>query len=474
MNVKGGRATRLAVVALSAASLSVLAGCSSSSQPSAYDQAYAVGLQAYTYGLPLLVTNATFQTMTSINITNGQGFGPVNQFNNVRALNNPKSTTVVAPGASALSSIAWLDLTAQPQVLHVPEVKDHDFVLALLDPYTEDLRNLGSAHSTPPGDYLIAPPGNTAKTPAGTERIDVTQPRIWVIGSTQLKGPGDVKNVNAIQDGYTLTPLSKYGTDYTPPAPATKDTTVDTSAVPTGMAFLDTLGQQLAKFPPPAADKPQLETLATMGIGPGKTPSKDTSLSADTVRGLTDAIAAGPAQVQADTKSVSAASGTKHNGYFLGGFGTYGTDYQLRAVVAVMGLGAFTSDQTIFASTYTDAKGSALAGSSSYTMHLPAEPPAREGWTVTVYDTKGALIPNALNRYNLGAASPLTKNADGSIDILVQPTQPTDAAKTTNWLPVASGQGFEVIWRLMAPQPDAIDGILGGTGWQPPAPTPVT
>jgi len=139
-----------------------------------------------------------------------------------------------------------------------------------------------------------------------------------------------------------------------------------------------------------------------------------------------------------------------------------------------MGLGAFTSDQTIFASTYTDAKGSALAGSSSYTMHLPAEPPAREGWTVTVYDTKGALIPNALNRYNLGAASPLTKNADGSIDILVQPTQPTDAAKTTNWLPVASGQGFEVIWRLMAPQPDAIDGILGGTGWQPPAPTPVT
>ncbi len=107
-------------------------------------------------------------------------------------------------------------------------------------------------------------------------------------------------------------------------------------------------------------------------------------------------------------------------------------------------------------------------------MHLPAEPPAREGWTVTVYDTKGALIPNALNRYNLGAASPLTKNADGSIDILMQPTEPTDAAKTKNWLPVASGQGFEVIWRLMAPQPDAIDGILGGTGWQPPAPTPVT
>jgi hypothetical protein len=474
MDQLGGRASRLAVVALTTASLSLLPGCSSSSTPSAYDQAYDVGLQAYTYGLPLLVTNATFQTMTSINVTNGHGFGPVNQFNSVRTLNNPNSTAVVAPGASALSSIAWLDLTTEPQVLHVPEVKDHDFVLALLDPYTEDLRNLGSAHSTPPGDYLIAPPGSTATTPAGTERIDVDQTRIWVIGSTQLKGPDDVKNVNAIQDGYTLTPLGQFGTDYSPPAPATKDTTVDTAAVPTGMAFLDTLGQQLAQFPPPAADKPQLATLATMGIGPGKTPSKDSALSADTVRGLTDAIAAGPAQIQADTKSLSAASATKHDGYFLGGFGTYGTNYRLRAVVAVMGLGAFTSDQTIFASTFTDAKGSALDGSSSYTMHLPAAPPAREGWTVTVYTTKGALIPNALDRYNLGAASPLTKNADGSIDVYLQASQPTDAAKAQNWLPVTAGQGFEVIWRLMAPQPDAIDGILDGTGWQPPSPRAVT
>ncbi len=56
----------------------------------------------------------------------------------------------------------------------------------------------------------------------------------------------------------------------------------------------------------------------------------------------------------------------------------------------------------------------------------------------------------------------------------MQAAQPTDAAKATNWLPVASGQDFEVIWRLMAPQPDAIDGILNGTGWQPPSLAPVT
>jgi len=44
-----------------------------------YNNGYKIGLEAYTYGLPLLVTNTTFETMTSINISNG-AFGPVNQF----------------------------------------------------------------------------------------------------------------------------------------------------------------------------------------------------------------------------------------------------------------------------------------------------------------------------------------------------------------------------------------------------------
>ena len=72
-----------------------------------YNRGYEIGLEAYTYGLPLLVTNATFATMTSIDVSNG-AFGPVNQFNNVRSLNNPNSTAVVAPGSTGLSSIAWL------------------------------------------------------------------------------------------------------------------------------------------------------------------------------------------------------------------------------------------------------------------------------------------------------------------------------------------------------------------------------
>ena len=434
-----------------------------------YNKGYELGLEAYTYGLPLLVTNATFQTMTSVNVSAG-AFGPVNQFNNVRTLNNSGSTAVVASSATNLSSIAWLDLQKEPQVLHVPKVTGHYFVLALIDPYTENLINLGTASNTKPGDYVItAPDQKNLPIPAGTEQIEVDYSRIWIIGSTQLKGPDDLANVNRIQDGYTLTPLSKYGTAYQPPAPANPVTTVTNSSLPSGIQFFDLLGQQLELFPPPARDQEEMNKFAAVGIGPGLTPSQDSRLSSDTLRGLNDAVAAGPNQITNDTKELFSADFAKHNGYFLGGFGQYGTNYKLRAVISQVGLGAFTPHQAIYAMSWSDHDQKPLNGSTRYVLHLSSMPPANEGWSLTVYDLKGAMIPNSINRYAFTNTSTLVSNPDGSVDFYLQADQPSDPAQASNWLPTADGQGFEVTWRLFAPQTDKITSILDGSGWQPPA-----
>jgi hypothetical protein len=447
-----------------------MTGCGTAAKPeSAYAKAYKLGLEAYTYGLPLLVTNATFQTMTSVNVTEG-AFGPVNQFNSVRSPNNAGSKAVVAPGATGLSSIAWLDLRSEPHVLHVPQVTDHYFVLALIDPYTENLVNLGTASNTKPGDYVIAGPGQkNVKIPKGTQRIDVDYSRIWIIGSTQLSGPDDVPNVNKIQDGYTLTPLSKYGNPYQPPAPSTPVTTVTDYSVPTGIQFFDVLGQQLALFPPPARDNAELRKLAAVGIGPGMTPSKDSKLSSDTLKGLNDAVAAGPGQIKKHTQEIYLADFGKYDGYLLGGFGQYGTNYKLRAVISQIGLGAFIPHQAIYAMAWSDHDKKALSGSTRYVLHMKSAPPTNEGWSLTVYDLHGALIPNPINRYAFTNSSQITRNADGSVDFYLQADQPSNPAQANNWLPIASGQGFEVAWRLFAPNPDKITSILDGKGWQPPA-----
>jgi Uncharacterized conserved protein len=468
--MKRSIAVMLAVVFLAGIVAVTGCGCTTQNKKSAdYNKGYNLGLEAYTYGLPLLVTNTTFQTMTSVNVSEG-AFGPVNQFNNVRTLNNPGSTAVVASSATSLSSIAWLDLQNEPQVLHVPQVTDHYFILAVIDPYTENLINLGTASNTKPGDYVIADPSQrNVSIPEGTQRIDVDYSRIWIIGSTQLKGPDDLANVNNIQDGYTLTPLSKFGTSYQPPVPSNPVTKVTNYSLPTGVQFFGVLGQQLALFPPPERDQEELRKFAEVGIGPGMKPSQNSQLNSDTLRGLNDAVAAGPDQVKKYTDELSLADFNKHNGYLLGGFGQYGTNYRLRAVISQIGLGALTPHQTIYAISWTDHDKKPLNGSTHYVLHMQSAPPTNEGWSLTLYNLKGAMIPNSINRYAFTNSSSLTTNSDGSVDFYLQADQPSNPAQENNWLPTASEQGVEVTWRLDAPQPDKIESVLSGSGWQPPA-----
>ena len=127
-----------------------------------------------------------------------------------------------------------------------------------------------------------------------------------------------------------------------------------TFKLPRGLRFFNALGRQLALFPPPARDRAALRRFARVGIGPGMRVTGNRSLSRDTVRGLQAAVAAGPGQIKEDLEALFKADFEKHDGYLLGGFGSYGTDYRLRAVVATIGLGAFTSEQAIYAMSATD------------------------------------------------------------------------------------------------------------------------
>ena len=206
-----------------------------------------------------------------------------------------------------------------------------------------------------------------------------------------------------------------------------------------------------------------------MGIGPGLTPSTSSTLSNDTKQGLADAVTAGPARVQKDTQALFAAGFDTHDGYLLGGFGRYGTDYATRAVISQIGLGAFVPHQAIYAMSWSDNTRKPLDGSTSYTLHMATPPPTSEGWSVTTYTLQGALVPNSLGRYALSNTSPLTRNSDGSIDVHLGPTQPAAARRPPTGSPLPPARASRSPGGCSRPTPSAIDGILGGTGWQPPA-----
>jgi hypothetical protein len=98
---------------------------------------------------------------------------------------------------------------------------------------------------------------------------------------------------------------------------------------------------------------------------------------------------------------------------------------------------------------YRDAAGNYLDGSKSYRLHVAANIPAQNFWSVVVYDS--------LSRSELQSSQPLpsvssytepTVNADGSIDIYFGPAKP-DAGN--NWIQTVAGKGWFPIFRFYSP-----------------------
>ncbi len=473
-------------LAFGAASASAAYDASDSAQKAAHDSAFALATRGYEYGLPLLDMQRTFAKSTSVNVSNGKGGGPVNQFNHFTKLADAKDRTVVAPNGDTVYSMAWLDLRAQPLVIHTPKPTKRFHVLEMLSPYTENFANIGSpAKAHPDGDYLITGPAFNGKVPKGLTRIRSPYDRIWIIGRTYNTGPADLPATMKVQHTYRIVPLNRWNAKkpygYTPPKPKHRDTTLDETHVPgtaTGedaATFFDALGDELKRFPPPAADAPILADLKTLGIGPGLHPTQAGSLSDAQRQGLRDAVTGGPAHLQGLLLGKYFDGFDAHNGWLVGKTGRYGTDYVTRGVVDKYGLGAPTPDVSVYPLTLFDRDKGPLSGKQRYVAHFAAgtfPPPVKFFWSMTMYDNDGFLVDNPKNRYVVNNRTGLKQNADGSMDIYIQGAEPTDPAQRANWLPspqpTATQTGFRLMVRLYGLTASGIAGVVTGSGWRAP------
>jgi len=145
------------------------------------------------------------------------------------------------------------------------------------------------------------------------------------------------------------------------------------------------------------------------------------------------------------------------------GFGNYGTDYQLRALVDYLGLGANLPEDAVYPSSTIDKDGNPYTGANKYVLHFDKgqTPPVNAFWSLTMYDNDGFFVENPINRYAIGNRNPLKFNADSSVDIYVQNVSP-GKDKENNWLPSPAGS-FNLMLRMYWPKPEFLDGK-----WMPP------
>ena len=93
-----------------------------------HSTAQATAIDAYIYGYPLVLTEYTRQVM----LASGQIDG-MNRFKHVLRLLGPDDTSVRRSNNDTLYSTAFLDLRAEPLILHVPDTTGLYYVMQMMD-----------------------------------------------------------------------------------------------------------------------------------------------------------------------------------------------------------------------------------------------------------------------------------------------------------------------------------------------------
>ncbi|HEY6413079.1 MAG TPA: DUF1254 domain-containing protein [Edaphobacter sp.] len=105
---------------------------------------------------------------------------------------------------------------------------------------------------------------------------------------------------------------------------------------------------------------------------------------------------------------------------------------------------------------FVDSDNNPLTGDNNYKINLPANIPAANFWSITLYEAENASgLANGQPFPSLGSRDKPAQNPDGSTDIYLGQKAP--AGKEANWMATPAGRGYFVVFRLYGPTEAAID-----------------
>jgi hypothetical protein len=459
-------------VLTAAIALTLVTGYAAEDQPSVAETK-AIAEEGFIYGVPIVMNYAVMYAY-AVDRNSGQFKAPFNQIKNEARVFTYKDTSIVTPNSDTPYSFAWLDLRAEPIVLSVPKVeKNRYYVVQIEDSNTYNYGYIGSRSTgNEAGDYMVVGPDWKGETPPGIKNVFRSTTQFSVAGyRTQFFGGDDMPNVEKIQAGYKVRPLSAYlGKAAPPAAPAVDFPKIDKELMKTN--FFEYLGFQLQFAPAAENEKGIRAKLAKVGVGPGKTFDLE-KLPPSHRQAIAEGMKAGEDEIQhyLETQQVNV-NGWKVSDLF-GDAKFFDGDWLKRAAGAVAGIYGNDAIEATYPMTKTLANGEILDGSKhDYTLTFPAGqlPPVNAFWSVTMYDGRTQLlIKNPINRYliNSPMLPQLKKNDDGSLTLYIQKDSP-GKDKESNWLPAPDGLIYLVL-RMYWPkaEPPSILPIGKGT-WKPP------
>jgi hypothetical protein len=408
------------------------------------DDASAIAQEAYIWGFPLVLMQWYLELARQKNF-------PLNRFAGKQHLSRP-ADKIVGPNIDTLYGYAWLDLTKEPQLLHVPDTNDRYYSIQLLDAYANTYAYVGRrATGTKEGTYAIVGPNWRGTLPSGVQRIDAPTNLGIAFTRTLVSRDADLPAAQSIQRQYALASLSAY--PRISPSDQLDDADLSLFPIPhfgsLGLDFFDSLSAGLATAPPPADDLTSVKRFAKIGIEPASHPSRlqdKTILSA-----LREAVPV------ADDRIKKADYSTNLNGWTVNYKVTnFIKDPLLRASVNRFGPATHVAQEALYFGAKPEQP---LTGANKYVLKFNAGglPPVDAFWSLTLYNAADfALVENPINRYSIGdRTAGLVYGPDGSLEIQIQNQAPERG--NANWLPAPAGP-YQLVLRTYQPRPELFNG----------------
>jgi len=176
--------------------------------------ARAIAQEAYVFGLPPVHIGIQADLLRRASKQ-----APRGQFVHHRRTPDASSTELLGFNVDTLYSRGIVDVSQEPFVLSVPVMLERYWIVQLLDAWNEvsaapSARTFGGAG----GNFAIVGPRWQGSLPEDLIEIRAATSMLIVAPRIYTSGPADYPVVHALQDQLRLTPLSKWGSAYTPPA----------------------------------------------------------------------------------------------------------------------------------------------------------------------------------------------------------------------------------------------------------------
>ncbi len=428
------------------------------------EQARETAKEAYIFGFPFVANYRVFMARLIERDPMMMG-ADFNEFAHQRELIPPETPDTAQ--RDTVYSFGIIDLRREPMVISVPDVPDGQaYMLQMGDTSTESLPYISTKTTeNKAGDYVLVGPDYQGFVPSQPFAGIITTrgQMIVMIGRTVVFDPDDLSPIHAIQDGMTMQPLSQFlGIDAPPEQEPATFIPFDSEKAD-GVSVFEYINMALGWHPAATYENDIMASFAAIGVAPGQPFSTD-GLPPAIVAAMNEGIA--EAQQELEVHSRTLVSQVNGWSWVTEDISRFGTDYLLRAAVALRNIYPNEPDHAIYGQTFTDFDGQALRGENRYTLRIEAGqlPPVDWFWSLTLYDAStSTMFTNELGRQNIGGRTKgLVTDDDGSLTIYIQNEEPSDTNERANWLPAPEGEIY-VVLRLYAPKPEVARGE-----WTPP------